>query len=35
MTRQDGGPVQFKVGNSELTKLGTKRYDLVPHCVAS
>jgi inward rectifier potassium channel len=28
MTRQDGGPVQFKVGNAELIKLGTKRYDL-------
>jgi inward rectifier potassium channel len=28
MARRDGDPVQFKVGNTELIKLGTKRYDL-------
>jgi inward rectifier potassium channel len=28
MTRRDGDPVKFKVGTSELIKLGTKRYDL-------
>jgi len=27
MARHDGDPVRFKVGNSELTKLGAKRYD--------
>jgi inward rectifier potassium channel len=28
MARHDGDPVRFKVGSSELTKLGTKRFDL-------
>ena len=27
MARHDGDPVRFKVGSSELTKLGTKRFD--------
>ncbi|MBW4021887.1 MAG: hypothetical protein HIU92_01920 [Proteobacteria bacterium] len=28
MTRRDGDPVHFRIGNAELIKLGTKRYDL-------
>ena len=28
MIRRDGEPVHFRIGNAELIKLGTKRYDL-------